>query len=128
MKCTENIDLISKQCANIPLNVDRIVVPIGSGVTFCGVLKGLMDFKRFNVKVLGVETGADSSKFIANNLPFMNEISFDIKIYREDLSPSKRYEAKSYRSIGNGLKLNPLYEGKCFDFLQQGDLMWIVGS
>ena len=27
----------------------------------------------------------------------------------------------------DGVKLDPIYEGKCYPYLQEGDLLWIVG-
>lgn len=126
MKCQENIDVISKQCSNIPESVKRIIVPVGSGVTMCGIIKGLSDFDRKDVKVLGVQTGANSAKFINSNLPIMNEIDYKLVYYKPDLSPSKRYEETSNVKLGD-INLNERYESKCFDFIKKGDLFWIVG-
>ena len=127
MKCAENINVIARQCRNIPKNIKRIVVPIGSGVTFCGVLKGLMDLGRCDIKVVGIYTGADSSRiFILNNLPFMNEIKYELRFYKPQLTPSKRYEEQLDIKIGD-VSLNERYEAKCFQFLEKDDLFWIVG-
>lgn len=126
MMCLENIHLIAKQVENIPYEVKRIIVPIGSGVNFCGIMQGLMDFNRFDVELVGVQVGAISTKFIKNHLPIMNEIKYKIITYKEEFSSIKRYNQRVFEKIGN-VELNPIYEGKCFSFLRKGDCFWIVG-
>ena len=36
------------------------------------------------------------------------------------------YSMKTDYSI-DGIKLDPIYEGKCYPFLEKSDLLWIVG-
>lgn len=127
MKCYDNIDIISKQVSNIPKNIKRIIVPVGSGNTFLGILKGLNDYNRIEIKLIGIYTGSDASKYIYANIPIMNKIKFELKYYKSELTPSKRYEKIVNNYIGN-IKLNERYEGKCFEFLEKNDLLWIVGS
>lgn len=126
MKCNENITLVSKQVANIPNFIKRIVVPIGSGVTFCGVLKGVYD-NNLDVEVVGVQTGANSEEFIRKYNPFFRKINYKIITYKPELKPKYRYTSFVDASIGD-IKLNPVYEAKCKEYLQPGDLFWIVGK
>lgn len=127
MKCLENINVVARQCENIPANIKRIVVPVGSGVTLCGVLTGLMNFERYDIEVLGIQTGADSTKFIYRHLPLMNEIKFNLKFYKPELKPAKRYSETVYAEI-DGIVLNERYEAKCYSFINKNDLLWIVGK
>ena len=127
MKCLENINVVAKQCENIPANIKRIVVPVGSGVTLCGVLTGLMNFGRYDIEVLGIQTGADSTKFIYRHLPLMNEIRFHLKFYKPELKPAVRYSETVHAEI-DGIVLNERYEAKCYDFLKKDDLFWVVGK
>ena len=126
MKCRENINLISKQVQNVPKHIKRIVVPIGSGVTFCGVLKGVHDYK-LNCEVIGVQTGANSEKFIMMNRPILSSIKYKIHTFEPNLIPKERYVTEVFEKIGD-VELNPLYEGKCRKFIKPGDLFWIVGK
>lgn len=126
MKCKENINIIAKQCANIPNTIKRVVVPIGSGVTFCGVLKGVHDYK-LNCEVIGVQTGALSEDFINQNKPILNSVKYKIYTFEPNLIPKDRYATMVDASIGD-VKLNPIYEAKCREFIQPGDLFWIVAK
>lgn len=126
MKCVENIKCVANQVKNIPDSIKRIVVPVGSGVTFCGILHGLVKYHRTDVKVLGVITGANPEKTIRAFSPICNPIKYSLVKYQENLIPSKLYSLKVDASIG-GIKLDPIYEAKCAKFLHNGDLFWIVG-
>lgn len=57
----------------------------------------------------------------------MNNIKFELKYYKPELTPVKRYEKVVNNYIGD-IKLNERYEDKCFEFLEKNDLFWIVGS
>ena len=58
----KNIDIISEQTYNIPSDVNRVVVPVGSGTTMIGIIKGLNKMNRKDVEVVGVITGSINSK------------------------------------------------------------------
>lgn len=127
MQCEKNVHLIAKQCENIPKEVKRIVMPVGSGMSFVGVLQGLIDFGRTDIKLVGVQTGGNPEKIIQKFLPkAANMPDWKLKVFMPDATPSKRYDTKVSESIGD-IKLDPIYEGKCKGFLEDGDLFWIVG-
>lgn len=117
------IETIAKQVENIPQAVKRIVVPIGGGVTLCGILKGLHDFKK-RIEVLGIQTGKKPSDKLLNTFTYNN--SYRILPYRENITPTAMYNLRTNHSIG-GVNLDPIYEGKCYSFLEDDDLLWIVG-
>ena len=123
MECMSAIDIISKQVENIPNDIKRIVVPVGGGVTLCGVLKGLQDFGRTDIKVLGVMTGKSPDKLLKS---FRYSVPYRLIPYKENVSPFTMYSMKTDYSI-DGIKLDPIYEGKCYPFLEKSDLLWIVG-
>jgi len=62
MQTIKNVKLIAKECENIPKEVKRIIVPVGSGMTYCGILQGLVDFNRYDVELVGVITGVIQQK------------------------------------------------------------------
>lgn len=110
----------SRQVANIPFSkIKRIVVPVGSGVTLSGILWGLEKLGK-KVPVLGVVVGADPELTLDTLAP---------KDWRERVVLKKAsvdYHKKVDAHIGD-IQLDPVYEGKTFAFLENGDLLWVVG-
>ena len=119
------VHTVAKQVVNVPKEVHRIVVPVGGGITLCGVLQGLVDNARIDVEVLGVLTGGDASKTIKVYKPIFSYIPYRL-IPWMDGTPTERYAGKVESSIGD-IKLDSVYEAKCKKFLQENDLLWIVG-
>lgn len=127
MQCEKNVHLVAKQCENIPKEVKRIVVPVGSGMSLCGVLQGLVNFHRLDIEVIGVQAGGNPFKIIQAFKPkFVQLPKYKIESFMPEASPSQRYHTVTSNFIGD-LKLDPIYEGKCKDFIQKGDLFWVVG-
>lgn len=107
---------------DITTQIQRIVVPVGSGMSLCGVLEGL-ERAGLNdqIPILGVVVGADPQKRLHKFAPFWNYSGM------VDLVPAGvDYHTKVDASIG-GVKLDPVYEAKCAKFLEKGDLLWVVG-
>lgn len=128
MRNAENVDFISHQVEEVPNHIKRIIVPIGSGVNFLGILYGLEKYKRFETKLIGVITGStESKKYIMRNLPVMTNVDFEIVVYEPNLSPAERYKKVVDFKIGNVI-LNALYEAKCKEFIKENDLLWIIGK
>lgn len=111
VKCTE------RQIENIP-DVKRIVIPVGSGVNFCGVVNGLSKAGR-ETPVVGVRVGYPADKVLKK---YLSNIYYPYEIVKS----SHKYGDVCERSIG-GLVLDPIYEAKCCEFLEDGDLLWVVG-
>jgi len=118
MECWEAIRQTKQQVANIPAGVKRIVMPVGSGMSFCGVLHGLKETGR-DIPVLGIAVGADPTKRINRFAPIF---SYNYKI----IPAGVPYDTYVDASIG-GVVLDPVYEAKCLKFLEPGDLLWCVG-
>jgi hypothetical protein len=119
MECEEAVTQTRAQVANIPDGVRRIVVPVGSGMTLAGILWGLKDAGR-TIPVLGISVGADPTdrlnKYAPPDWPSMVE-----------LMPTRYKYADHIESFLGPISLDPVYEAKCREFLQPGDLFWIVG-
>lgn len=120
MECMEAVIFTAAQVANIPPEVKRIVMPVGSGMSLCGVLTGLADRGRRDVQVIGVKVGADPVKRISSYAPFG---------YQEQLTliDAQVDYAQYIDARLGGVLLDPVYEAKCLRFLQPGDLFWCVG-
>lgn len=120
----ETADAITGTARQVPNLVDngrwqRLVVPVGSGMSLAGILHGL-DAEGDSRPVLGVVVGADPTKRLDRYAPpFWRQ--------RVTLVPAGiGYHQHVAASIG-GLSLDPVYEAKCSMHLQPGDALWIVG-
>lgn len=121
MECQEAVEQTCKQVQQIPDSVKRIVMPCGSGMSLAGVLWGLNDAGREDIKVLAVQVGAD---------PVERLDSFAPPDWQERvlLVPSSLdYHEPAPTNILGDILLDPYYEAKCLPFLEEGDLFWIVG-
>ena len=114
------IEINKTQVQNIPDEVKRIVVPIGSGMNFISILKGLEEYNKI-IPVIGIQIGLDPTKNIQK---FLGTTNIPYKIIKTDLTYNK--QAKEYM-LGN-IKLNKTYEAKCLPYLQPNDLFWIIGK
>ncbi len=119
MQCEGAVGQTRKQAVNIPNDVCRVVIPVGSGMSLSGLLWGMLD--AGNVKpVIGVVVGADPSKRLDTYAPAN---------WRDmvTLVPSCVDYSKHVDLTIGGVKLDPVYEAKCGTVLTAGDLLWIVG-
>jgi 1-aminocyclopropane-1-carboxylate deaminase/D-cysteine desulfhydrase-like pyridoxal-dependent ACC family enzyme len=119
MECWEAVEETSEQVQNIPDDVKRIVMPVGSGMSLAGVLTGLDNYNK-NIPVIGIVVGADPTKRLDKYAPLLwrNMVT---------LIPSPhKYEKHIAANLGDVL-LDPVYEAKCAEFMTSGDLLWAVG-
>ncbi len=118
MDCWEAVNQTQAQVENLP-QVERIVVPVGSGMTLAGILWGLKNYKK-QAQVLGVVVGADPIKRLDKYAPpNWREVVKLVKA-RED------YHTLVDEKVGD-IALDPIYEAKCKRYLLLGDLLWVVG-
>lgn len=120
MECIEAVEQTQGQVKNIPNTVDRIVMPVGSAMSLCGVIRGLEALGR-RTPVLGIIVGADPQKRVSRFCPDYQNLKFEkSKLdYHEPVADCM--------SMFQGIMLDPIYEAKCKPFLRAGDCLWIVG-
>ena len=119
MECAKNVEVTSEQVKNIPEEVKRIVIPVGSGMSFSSIISGMTKY-GVNKPVLGVRVGKDPSKII-------NEYAFGLEfVDYEIVTSGVDYHTAVEEYVGD-YQLDPIYEGKCREFLQSGDMLWVVG-
>ena len=121
MECEENIEVTKHQVSNIPKEIARIVIPVGSGMSFISVLNGLECYNMHDIEVLGISVGKDITKNLDKYLKAPN---IKYEIIKSELSYEK--EAAEYM-IGD-VELDKIYEAKCLPYLKNGDLLWVVGK
>ena len=119
MECQEAVDATSAQVINLPSEIQRLVVPVGSGMSLAGILWGLIESIR-GVPVVGVVVGANPEKRLDKYAPpnWRELVSL--------VSSQVDYHASVEADIG-GVTLDPIYEAKCLKYLQPNDCLWCVG-
>jgi len=108
------------QVRNIPKNIKRIVVPVGSGMALAGILTGLVEM-QLDVPVIGVRVGADASKRLDQYAP--TNWRQMTTIVTSDID----YHADAPVTQIGSIDLDPIYEAKTLPYLQPHDLLWVVG-
>ena len=120
MESLHQIRGTAAQVANLPAaDFKRIVIAMGSGMSVAGVLLGL-EQRGIKKPVLGVRIGADPAKVVNKY------ISPSSRRLLEIVQPDAKYSDKVDASIG-GIILDQVYEAKTAEFLEAGDLLWVVG-
>lgn len=123
METMHAVNNTAKQVRNLPFgSFDRIVVPVGSGMSLAGILSGLHDQDRHETPVLGVVVGADPEHRLDTYAPMWRWMNLTLK-----KAPWPYHHAVLCDTIGDGVVLDPIYEAKCGPFVEPGDLFWIVG-
>lgn len=118
METAAAVEQTAAQAANVPAGVQRIVVPVGSGMSAAGIVTGLRAAGRAT-PVLGIVVGADPEARLDRYCPG----------WRDQLAlvpAGVPYEA-AIDATWQGVPLDPHYEAKCVAHLQPGDLLWVVG-
>lgn len=102
-------------------DIKRIVVPVGSGTNFIGVVLGAMELK-LNIPIIGIKIGANPKKVLEKYL------GKDYTNYLTLLEAEQPYDSNSIYNEVNGVKVDSTYEGKCIPFLEEGDLLWLIAK
>ena len=121
MECWEAVKQTGGQfiATELPAGVQRIVIPVGSGMSLAGLLHGLVQ-REVDLKVLGVMVGAD---------PIARLDKYAPKNWRALTTLIKcplPYD-KGVRAKVGPVVLDSVYEAKCADQLRPGDLFWLIG-
>lgn len=119
MESQESVDFTAPQVANIPKKVKRIVNATGSGMTLAGILHGLKNEGRDDVKVIAVCVGHVPEDRLDKWAPEGWRDMVEIV----DLETP--YDQAAKDCYFGGVQLDPYYEAKCLPYLQSGDLFWL---
>ena len=126
MGMEETIEIQSNQVANVPKDVKRIVVPCGGGMNMIAIIKGLERYGRTDVEVVGVQVGANPDKTF--NTWLQDSLFEKCPIDYVFVKAEGKYGDAAKVTTVDGIELDEMYEAKCIPFLQDGDLLWIVGK
>ena len=120
MESRHQLEGTAAQVANLPFgSFNRIVISMGIGMSLAGVLRGLAEHGVF-LPVLGVSVGADPSKW--TNKYIGGEWDGLVQIVKSGVPYSTKVPGRIATAV-----LDEIYEAKVQQFLQPGDLFWVVG-
>lgn len=123
------IDVISYQVQNIPDDIDTLIVPVGSGITFGSIMKGILKYDKKIKRIVAIQPfGYDRRKTIENIIEEMS-IFYSYEYHRGNYSYNKKL------NINVGFELDNIYESKTFDMMIKNDIIdkektcfWVVGN
>lgn len=110
------------QVANVPDEVKRIVVPVGSGRMLQGVAAGgiaRFDAGRPWLSVLGVCCGKPLK---------LGDLFRPSPSFLETVPAGVPFSKAVTGAEVGGVPLDEVYEAKCLPFLKPGDLLWVVAN
>jgi len=135
--------VISNQVQNIPQGLDNLLIPVGSGMIFSAIIKGLIKYNIKPKRVIGILSGANTMKDIDGYLSEDNVCRkglddawgledegrfLEYELYQSPLG----YHDKKF--INEPFEFDPIYEVKTklwFDEhidKSEKSLIWIVGT
>ena len=128
------LDSNARQVENMPENITTLVVPVGSAVSFCGILKGILDTGR-DVRVVALQP------FGYDRRPYINTIVDCSPLYGnmyDYYMGEYDYRKAMVYDCGN-VELDTIYESKAYHMLinSKKDIVdwdkeevcyWIVGN
>ena len=121
MECEMAVEMTAAQVKSLKhLDFNRLVVPVGSGMSLAGILTGML---RHNLTfpVLGISVGADPTARLHRWAPM-----FQWEQMCKVVESGAPYSRPVVAALGD-LKLDPYYEAKCVKHLRPGDLFWVIG-
>ena len=120
MECREAVIHTARQVKDFPGAIERIVIPVGSGMSLAGVLHGLQK-QKLKIPVLGIMVGADPIPRLDKYAPaFWWDM---VELIPSDLAYTQAGEILEME----GVPLDATYESKCAPYLKPNDLMWVIG-
>lgn len=121
------------QVSNIPDNLDVLIAPIGSGIQFANILRGVYLHKKSVKRIIGIHVGPDRRKKIDSYLDTLHSKLYNNNLYKYELVPTNSsYSQPVKQTVGN-FELDDLYEAKAHRWmiknidLNQKILFWCVG-
>ncbi len=129
-------DGVTDQVANIPDELDNLIVPVGSGIQFAGIIRGLKKYNKKVKRIVGVAF-CDRTKNINAHLDRFKYEDFPAKVTKFDdyeIVLTKYPYSKSIWESFDGVVLDDIYEGKAHKWMRENidtekekTLFWIVG-
>lgn len=126
------LDPISDQVANIPDELDNLVVPVGTGIHMLAIMRGLEQHGKKVKRIIGCHVGPDRRKKIDT---YLGQLEWQNPSYEmAALNENSAYAKVCVETLPNGDPLDEIYEAKAhvwmrenLDTKKEKTLFWIVG-
>lgn len=116
------------QCANIPDDVDTVVIPVGAGITAAGIINGCRTLRPNVKRLLCIQIAGYDRR------PVINKIT-PYRDYEFMSSRAYPYATHVRRYVAPRFPLDPIYEAKAHEFFMRNvphepgrTLFWVVGD
>ena len=129
---TSILETTADQAKNLPQDLDALIVPCGSAITFSGILLGLRKWSIRPKRIIGIQiSGKDLADYPRSVLDYE---CFPYEFY---VSRDWDYHRQVKVQIDDGFVLDPIYEAKAWDWMQKNLMdslagkkicFWCVGS
>lgn len=128
MECRMAVEETATQVHNVLQlyrdgEINQIVVPVGSGMSLAGIVKGIRESEMEIPPITGIVVGADPTKRLDSYAPQWRSY-VTLKSAGMDYSERVHVALDFERSIW----LDPVYEAKAALHCQDEDLLWVVGA
>ena len=131
--CPEAIlDMTKVQEANIPNDLDNLIVHVGGGLQMASIIRGLTAYNKSVKRIIGCHVGPDRREKIDY---FINALEYPVLPY--EMHPLNTTYAKpeiQYIDSRKRIKLDDIYEAKAWkwmkdniDYKNEQTLFWAVG-
>lgn len=124
---------VQRQVQNIPDELDNLVIPTGSAIIASAILRGIAQYGKRVKDIHCVQiAGHDRVKTIERLCE-----GYDVPDFYFHLSKDYAYTRFVKYTLADGTRLDPIYEGKAYDFMLRympqckndgKTLFWIVGN
>ena len=129
-------DGVTDQVANLPDEFDNLVIPVGSGIQFAGIIRGLKKYNKKVKRIVGVSF-CDRTKNINAHLDRFKYENFPAEVTEFDdyeiVLTKHAYSKSVWENVGD-VPLDDIYEGKAhlwmrenIDTEKESTCFWVIG-
>lgn len=126
------IDTIAYQTQNLPIDLDHLIITVGSGISAAGILIGLKEYNIQIKKITLVQISGYDRKKLINKL-VGHRYFFDRPEYH--FVVDKTYPYTKWLEVDCGFEMDGRYEAKAYDWMiknidykNEKTLFWIIGN
>lgn len=123
----EFVSVGSPQTANLPDEVERLVLPLGSGNTACGVLYGLHEARPAGLQhVVTLGIGPERLDWVKDRLASLGRdiVPAGVTHTHMQLHPWWATYGDKMPETWDGIVMHPTYEGKCIRYVKTAKPDW----
>jgi len=130
-------DGVTDQVMNLPDELDNLVVPVGSGIQFAGIVRGIKKYNKKIKRIVGVAF-CDRTKSVNKHLDRFKYENFPEDVIEfqdyEMILTKHAYSKSVWENVGETFVLDDIYEGKAhrwmtenIDTEKEKTCFWVVG-